>query len=68
MRTAIETAGLEARVGPMSTQVTGETESVFAALRSGFEQAASLGPVAMVVTLSNACPVQRHAHDDPGSL
>jgi len=41
----------------MSTVVLGEEEEVFAAVREGFRAAASLGPVSMVVTFSNACPV-----------
>jgi hypothetical protein len=41
----------------MSTLVSGEASRIFAALRAGFEQAAALGPVAMNVTVSNACPV-----------
>lgn len=54
---AIELAGLETHVGPMSTGVAGDTGSIFAALRAGFEQAARLGPVVLTVTISNACPV-----------
>jgi len=56
IRQALEREGLEADVGPMSTLVTGETSRVFAALREGFERAAGGGAVAMVVTISNACP------------
>jgi hypothetical protein len=41
----------------MSTLVSGETDRIFAALRAGFEDAAAVGPVAMTVTISNACPV-----------
>jgi hypothetical protein len=41
----------------MSTLVTGEAESVFAALHEAFEQAAATGHVVMTVTISNACPV-----------
>jgi uncharacterized protein YqgV (UPF0045/DUF77 family) len=57
LREALEHAGLDAKVGPMSTLVSGESERVFAALRAGFERAATAGPVAMAVTVSNACPV-----------
>jgi uncharacterized protein YqgV (UPF0045/DUF77 family) len=56
-RRALEREGLDAKVGPMSTLVSGETDRVFAALRAGFEQAAAVGPVAMTITISNACPV-----------
>jgi uncharacterized protein YqgV (UPF0045/DUF77 family) len=57
IRQALEREGLEAEVGPMSTLVTGETSRVFAALREGFERAAEGRSVALVVTLSNACPM-----------
>jgi uncharacterized protein YqgV (UPF0045/DUF77 family) len=57
LRQALEREGLAAQVGPMSTLVSGEASRVFAALRYGFEQAAAAGPVAMTVTVSNACPV-----------
>jgi len=57
IRQALEREGLEADVGPMSTLVTGETSRVFPALREGFERAARRGAIAMVVTLSNACPM-----------
>jgi len=56
-RLALESEGLEAQAGPMSTLVVGESSRVFAALQEGFEHAAAGGPVAMVVTVSNACPV-----------
>jgi uncharacterized protein YqgV (UPF0045/DUF77 family) len=57
LRQALEREGLAPQVGPMSTLVSGEASRVFAALRQGFERAAALGPVAMSVTISNACPV-----------
>lgn len=57
LRQALEREGLEPQVGAMSTLVSGEASRIFAALRAGFEQAAALGPVAMNVTVSNACPV-----------
>ena len=43
--------------GGMSTIVTGEGDDVFHALKKVFLQSAEKGPVSMVVTLSNACPV-----------
>jgi len=43
--------------GSMSTVVLGEEEEVFAAVQEGFHAAAERGPVSMVVTFSNACPV-----------
>jgi uncharacterized protein YqgV (UPF0045/DUF77 family) len=57
-RGALERQGLAPEVGAMSTVVTGDAGALFTALREGFEQAAKRGPVAMVVTLSNACPVR----------
>jgi uncharacterized protein YqgV (UPF0045/DUF77 family) len=49
--------GLRPEVGGMSTQVVGETEVVFAALRDAFMRVANSGQVVMTVTVSNACPV-----------
>jgi len=61
VRAALEGEGLAPEVGPMSTVVTGEADQIFAALQRGFEEAAAGGPVALVVTLSNACPVDARA-------
>jgi uncharacterized protein YqgV (UPF0045/DUF77 family) len=61
LRLALEREGLSPEVGPMSTVVVGESGRIFAALQHGFEEAASHGPVALVVTLSNACPVEGRA-------
>ena len=58
VRLAFEREGLGPEVGPMSTFATGETARVFAALREAFERAAEAGDVAMVVSLSNACPAR----------
>lgn len=49
--------GLQVQVGPMSSQVTGESGLVFEGLRRAFEVAAGQGHVVMTVTVSNACPV-----------
>ena len=54
---ALMAAGLEPRIGPMSTLVTGEADALFAALRDAFLGAARTGHVVMTVTVSNACPV-----------
>jgi uncharacterized protein YqgV (UPF0045/DUF77 family) len=62
VRVALESRGLEPEVGAMSTLVTADAESLFDALRDAFERAATTGPVAMVLTVSNACPV-----DDRGT-
>jgi uncharacterized protein YqgV (UPF0045/DUF77 family) len=56
VRLALESRGLETEVGAMSTVVTADSEQLFAALRDAFDRAAASGPVAMVVTVSNACP------------
>ena len=56
VRTALEAAGLEPEIGPMSTLVRGDVDGVFSALRDAFERTAATGDVAMVLTLSNACP------------
>jgi uncharacterized protein YqgV (UPF0045/DUF77 family) len=56
LRAALERRGLVAQVGAMSTLVEGEAHLVFGALEDGFGQVAEQGQVAMVVTLSNACP------------
>lgn len=49
--------GLEVQPGAMSTQVAGDEERVFSALKKAFGQACQRGEVVMVVTLSNACPM-----------
>jgi hypothetical protein len=41
----------------MSSVVSGEAEEVFRAIKEVFLKSAGLGPVSMVVTFSNACPV-----------
>ncbi|MHB1133158.1 MAG: thiamine-binding protein [Chloroflexota bacterium] len=41
--------------GRAGTNVEGELDTVFAALRDGFAAAAATGECALVVTLSNAC-------------
>ena len=68
VRDALESRGLEPEVGPMSTVVTADAESLFAALREAFEHAAATGPVAMVLTVSNACPVGDRVARDVGDL
>ncbi len=54
---ALEARGLDPEVGPMSTQVTGAADTLFAALGEAFVRAASTGQVVMTITVSNACPV-----------
>jgi uncharacterized protein YqgV (UPF0045/DUF77 family) len=57
VRTTLEARGLAPRVGPMSTQITGESADIFAALAEAFTMAAAAGDVVMTITVSNACPV-----------
>jgi uncharacterized protein YqgV (UPF0045/DUF77 family) len=54
---ALKEHGLHVEVGPMSTQVTGDTRTLFAALEDAFTRAAASGHVVMTITVSNACPV-----------
>ena len=49
--------GLDVEVGTMSSLVAGDEKAVFTALQSAFSQIAEQGPVVMVATFSNACPV-----------
>jgi L-fuculose-phosphate aldolase len=53
---------LDVTPGSMSTIISGEPESVFAAVQAAFRITASHGETVMVVTFSNACP---KAVDDP---
>ncbi|MBW2149567.1 MAG: thiamine-binding protein [Deltaproteobacteria bacterium] len=48
---------LEVQKGSMSTVINGEAEKVFGAIRHIFLISAQRGPVALIVTFSNACPV-----------
>jgi uncharacterized protein YqgV (UPF0045/DUF77 family) len=52
-----EKSQLEIVKGAMSTLVSGEAEVVFAAVKEVFLKTAEMGPVSMVATFSNACPV-----------
>ncbi len=55
---ALQVHGVEIEMRAMQSELLGETDAVFAALRAAFEAAAALGPTVMTVTLSNACPVR----------
>jgi len=44
--------------GEMSTFLEGEPEQIFKALEEAFEKAVEIGDVTMVVTISNACPIE----------
>ena len=53
----LEESQLGLKKGEMSTVVSGETEEVFRAIKEVFLKTAELGPVSMVATFSNACPI-----------
>jgi len=50
--------GLIVQPGPMSTLLRGDEDAIFCGVRNAFVHAAERGEVVMVVTLSNACPVE----------
>jgi len=68
LRLALAQEGLALQTGPMSTIVAGDARRVFAALERGFEEVARRGDVVLVVTLSNACPVEARDPGDVGTL
>jgi len=53
----LERYRLQLQKGNMSTVVNGAAETVFEALQEVFLHSAEKGPLSMVVTLSNACPI-----------
>ena len=53
----LEKSQLDFKKGGMSTVVSGEAEVVFGAIKEVFLKSAEKGPVSMVVTFSNACPI-----------
>ncbi len=55
---AARAAGATVEVGRMSSLLAGSEEQVFAALRAAFDVAAHSGDAVLVVTVSNACPVE----------
>ena len=54
----IEKKHLDLQKGGMSTVVNGPVERVFAAIQEVFLGAAEKGPLSMVVTYSNTCPIE----------
>ena len=48
--------GLDIDVGPMSTQVTGDSKVLFARLAEAFEDAAERGDMVLLLKISNSCP------------
>jgi tRNA-Thr(GGU) m(6)t(6)A37 methyltransferase TsaA len=53
--------GLEVEPGAMSTMISGDDDTIFAALQEAFRRVAEQHRVVMVVTFSNACPVPSQA-------
>jgi uncharacterized protein YqgV (UPF0045/DUF77 family) len=53
----LEDYHLDLRKGEMSTLVSGDADEVFGAIKEVFLHTGKKGPVSMVVTFSNACPV-----------
>ena len=49
--------GLLVEPGVMSSLLVGEDRAVFGALQEAYRRAAEHGPVVMVATFSNACPL-----------
>jgi uncharacterized protein YqgV (UPF0045/DUF77 family) len=61
----LRAAGVAQDVRSMHTEIVGDDDAVFTALRDAFRAAAVLGGVVMTVAISNACPVPSRAA--PGS-
>lgn len=55
---ALRVPGVEVELCAMQSELLGDPDAVFTALRAAFEAAAALGPTVMTVTLSNACPIR----------
>lgn len=53
----LEEKGCSVETGPMSSLVTGDSQTLFEALGAAYEGAASDRGVVMVVKVSNACPL-----------
>jgi uncharacterized protein YqgV (UPF0045/DUF77 family) len=55
---ALRSYDVEVNTGSMSTEIVGEEIEVFSALRAGFLLACVAGDAVMVMTVSNACPLE----------
>lgn len=53
----LRAAGVVTHVRAMHTELAGDEDDVFTALREAFRTAASVGGVVMTASVSNACPV-----------
>lgn len=56
----LKAAGLTVQPGNMSSMMTGDADSVFAAVGTAFQAAAADAPVVLVMKVSNACPTGRN--------
>jgi uncharacterized protein YqgV (UPF0045/DUF77 family) len=52
----LQAQGLEVKIGPMSSSVTGECKDLFKAVKAAFERLAEKYQVVMTAKISNACP------------
>ena len=57
--------GLPYQVGSMSTVTWGDDQDVFPALQEAFSRATRHGAAAMVMTVSNACPLPSAFNEEP---
>ena len=62
--TELDQADLTVTRGPMSTVISGDNETLFAALSKSFEQAALSDEVVLVAKFSNACPAPTQCEPD----
>lgn len=53
----LEAFNVHVQPGPMSTLLIGETEELFRAVQSSYEKAVTMGGIALVIKISNVCPV-----------
>lgn len=60
---ALRAHGLSPQPGAMSTLVLGDDQTLFAALREAFANAAKYGGAVMVITISNVCPAPSEGHE-----
>ncbi len=52
---ALKGSGVELEVRPMQSELTGEPDAVWTALRRAFDAAEASGPVVVTIAISNAC-------------
>jgi tRNA-Thr(GGU) m(6)t(6)A37 methyltransferase TsaA len=55
--------GLDVEPGAMSSLLLGDDTAVFGAIQEAFHRAAEHGPVVMVATFSNSCPVPSESEE-----